>query len=71
MVTVSFPLHWGNDSSYKIRNYVSFNSEMIHSNNSSEDEDYWYSNATCSTDSGDKYPCQEIYFKKNTDLPLR
>ncbi|CAF4837272.1 unnamed protein product, partial [Rotaria sp. Silwood2] len=66
-----FPLHWGNDSSYKIRNYVSFNSEMIHSNNSSEDEDYWYSNATCSTDSGDKYPCQEIYFKKNTDLPLR
>ncbi|CAF4016732.1 unnamed protein product [Rotaria sordida] len=25
----------------------------------------------CRTDSGQTYPCQEIYFKKNTDIPLR
>ncbi|CAF3604053.1 unnamed protein product [Rotaria sp. Silwood1] len=66
-----FPLHWGNDSSYKIRNYVNFNSEMIHSNISSNDEDYWYSKEICSTSTGNTYRCQEIYFKKNTDIPLR
>jgi hypothetical protein len=66
-----FPSHWGNDSLYKIRNYVNFNSKMIHSNNSSKDEDYWYSNEICFTDIGDKYSCQEIYFKKNTDIPVR
>ncbi|CAF1371237.1 unnamed protein product [Rotaria sordida] len=66
-----FPLHWGNNSLYKIRNDVNFNYEMIHSNNSSKDEDCWYSNETCSTNTRDKYPCQEIYFKKNTDIPLR
>jgi len=44
---------------------------MIHSTNSSEDEDHWYSNATCRPDSGEIVPCEEIYFKKNTDIPLR
>ncbi|CAF1374231.1 unnamed protein product [Rotaria magnacalcarata] len=66
-----FPLHWVNGSSFELKNYMKFNYEMIHSNDSSVDEDYWYSNETCSVDTGDKYPCQEIYFEKNTDIPRR
>lgn len=66
-----FPSHWGNDSSYRIKNYVNFNYPMIHSNKSSTTEDYWYANQTCQTDSGDIFPCQEIYFHKNTDIPKR
>ncbi|CAF3907654.1 unnamed protein product [Rotaria sp. Silwood1] len=66
-----FPSHWNNGTSFEIKNYMNFTSEMIHSNDSSLDEDYWYSNVRCRTDSGQTYPCQEIYFKKNTDIPLR
>lgn len=66
-----FPQHWGNDSSYHIKNYVNFSYPMIHSINASVNEDYWYSNKTCQVDSGEVYPCQEIYFKKNTDIPIR
>ena len=44
---------------------------MIHSNNSSPDEDYWYANEKCEIQDGSKPPCQEIYFKKNTEIPLR
>ena len=36
--------------------------EMIHSTNSSESEDYWYSNKTCKTTDQYTYPCEEIYF---------
>ena len=64
-----FPLHWGNDSSYNIKNYLNFNYPMIHS--TKVDEDYWYSNETCRTSSGQSYRCQEVYFKKNTDIPVR
>ena len=64
-----FPSHWLQGNSFKIKNYLQFDYQMIHSNDSSED--YWYSNETCSIDSGDQYPCQEIYFKKNTDIPNR
>ncbi|CAF4549493.1 unnamed protein product, partial [Didymodactylos carnosus] len=44
---------------------------MIHSNSSAQNEDYWYANVTCQTDSGGIYPCEEIYYNKNTDIPLR
>lgn len=66
-----FPFYWRNGTSYEIKNYLKFDYEMIHSSNSSDDEDYWYSNKDCR--GGDKqiYPCQEIYFKKNTEIPLR
>ncbi len=68
----SFPLHWQiNSSSIRVENYVKFKYEMLHSNNSSTDEDYWYSNVTCQVYSGETYPCEEIYFKKNTEIPLR
>jgi hypothetical protein len=67
----SFPLHWLNGTSFEIKNYLKFNYEMIHSTNSSEHEDYWYANVTCQVDGGESYPCEEIYFKKNTDIPLR
>ena len=33
-----FPLHWGNDSSYRIKNYLNFNYIMIYSINSSVSE---------------------------------
>ena len=65
----SFPSHWVNGSSYEIKNYIQFKYPMIHSNN--DDEDHWYSNETCQVDGGESYPCEEIYFKKNTDIPLR
>ncbi|CAF1404747.1 unnamed protein product [Rotaria sordida] len=68
----AFPSHWNfNDSSFKIDNFVNFRYEMIHSNNKTGDEDYWYANKICEIDTGEKFPCQEIYFKKNTDIPLR
>ncbi|UJR32446.1 hypothetical protein I4U23_019908 [Adineta vaga] len=67
----SFPSHWTNGKSFEIKNYITFNYPMIQSTNSSADEDYWYANTTCRTTSGDIYPCEEIYFKKNTEIPLR
>ncbi|UJR19080.1 hypothetical protein I4U23_022211 [Adineta vaga] len=66
-----FPFHWGNDSLYRIKNYLNFNYPMIHSMNSSKNEDYWYSNETCQIDTGEIYRCQEIYFHKNTNIPIR
>ncbi|UJR12279.1 hypothetical protein I4U23_016456 [Adineta vaga] len=66
-----FPFHWGNDSSYRIKNYLNFNYPMIHLMNASANEDYWYSNKTCRVDTGEVYRCQEIYFQKNTDIPIR
>ena len=44
---------------------------MIHSPADAGDEDYWYANETYEIYTGEKFPCQEIYFKKNTDIPLR
>ncbi|CAF3412796.1 unnamed protein product [Rotaria socialis] len=67
----SFPSHWLNGSSFKIENYIKYPYEMIHSMSSSQDEDYWYANVTCRTDPGNIYPCEEIYFKKDTEIPLR
>ena len=67
----SFPSHWSNGTSFEIKNYMEFYFPMIYSNGSSPDEDYWHSNITCRTDSGQTYPCEEIYFKKNTEIPLR
>jgi hypothetical protein len=68
----SFPEHWYyNTTYYQIGNYIEFNSKMIHSINSSKDEDHWYSEEKCSLTVEDEYPCEEIFFKKNTDIPLR
>ncbi|CAF3925941.1 unnamed protein product [Rotaria sp. Silwood2] len=68
----SFPEHWYyNGSSFKIGNYMQFSSKMIHAINSSKNEDHWYSEEKCSLETGDVYPCEEIFFKKNTDIPLR
>jgi hypothetical protein len=61
-----FPEHWWVNSSFKVDNYMKFSYPMIHSNDSSIDEDYWYANTTCRG-----HPCQEIYFQKNTEIPLR
>jgi hypothetical protein len=67
-----FPSHWLlNTSSFQIKNYLNFTYEMIHSNHSSQDEDYWYANVTCEVESGESFPCEEVYFKKNTEIPLR
>ncbi|CAF1484041.1 unnamed protein product [Rotaria sp. Silwood1] len=68
----SFPEHWYyGGTSYNITNYIQFGSNMIHSNDSSNNEDHWYSENTCSLDSEEIYPCEEIFFKKDTDIPLR
>ncbi|CAF3767350.1 unnamed protein product [Rotaria sp. Silwood1] len=68
----SFPEHWYyNMTSFKIGNYMEFSSKMIHATNSSKDEDHWYSEDICTLETGDEYPCEEIFFKKNTDIPLR
>ncbi|CAF3356569.1 unnamed protein product [Rotaria sp. Silwood2] len=67
----SFPSHWLNGTSFKVGNYIQFKYQMIHSDSSSQDEDYWYSNVTCQVDGGATYPCEEIYFKKNTQIPFR
>jgi len=67
-----FPDHWRiNETVYEITNFLEAQYEMIHSTNSSDAEDYWYSNKTCQVFTGQTYPCQEIYFKKNTDIPVR
>ena len=68
----SFPAHWWvNFTTFEIQNYLQFKYDMIHSTNSSETEDHWYSNETCRPDTGEIVPCQEIYFIKNTEIPLR
>lgn len=67
----SFPEHWVNGSSYEIKNFINFKYEMIKSNASSVYEDYWYSNATCHPQSPKPVPCEEIYFRKGTDIPVR
>jgi hypothetical protein len=67
----SFPSHWLNGTSFQIKNYINFKYQMIHSTNSSVDEDHWYSNVKCQIDGGEEFPCEQIYFKKNTDIPLR
>lgn len=68
----AFPEHWWpNLTTFEIKNYMDFRYQMIHSTNSTADEDYWYSNVTCQLDSGEPYPCEGVYFKKNTDIPLR
>ncbi|CAF0773672.1 unnamed protein product [Adineta ricciae] len=66
-----FPSHWVNGTSFTIGNYFSFKYEMIPSTNASRDEDYWFAKQTCEVDGGQVYPCQEIFFKKGTDIPLR
>ncbi|CAF2863145.1 unnamed protein product [Rotaria sp. Silwood2] len=66
-----FPSHWSiNNSYFMVGNYIKFNSELIHSTNHTETEDYWYSNGKCQVTDGPYYPCEEIYFKKGTDIPL-
>ncbi|CAF1429433.1 unnamed protein product [Adineta ricciae] len=68
-----FPVHWWvTESSFEIKNYINFHFGMIHSKNTSSiDEDYWYSNETCMLEDKEILPCEEIYFKKNTEIPLR
>ena len=67
----NFPSHWWvNASRFEIKNYMIFQYDMVF-NQSSIDEDHWYSNVTCSTDTEKAVPCQEIYFKKRTQIPLR
>lgn len=66
-----FPLHWSNSSAYEIKNYINFKYPMIYSKKASKQEDYWHSNESCRVHSGEVYPCQEIYFKKNTEIPIR
>jgi hypothetical protein len=67
----AFPSHWSNGTSFEIKNYINFKYPMIKSTDSSAFEDYWYSNGKCKTDSEKIYPCEGIYFKKDTDVPLR
>ncbi|CAF1203472.1 unnamed protein product [Adineta steineri] len=67
-----FPAHWlSNRTSFEIKSYINFNYEMKYSNDSSSNEDYWFANTTCQIYNGNFYPCQEIYFQKNTQIPLR
>ncbi|CAF3517047.1 unnamed protein product [Rotaria sp. Silwood2] len=42
----------------------------MHATNHTETEDYWYSSTLCQI-CHEKYPCDEIYFQKNTDIPIR
>jgi len=65
-----FPSHWQNTTSFQIKNYVDSNYKMIHSKNDSK-EDYWYSNETCYDEFENDFPCFRVYFKKNTNIPLR
>jgi hypothetical protein len=68
----AFPSHWWvNRTSFQIKNYLEFKYQMIKSDKFTNDEDYWYANITCEVDGGATYPCEEIYFQKNTDVPLR
>lgn len=67
-----FPSHWlKNETSFEIQNYVQFNSTMIHSKDAPTGEDYWYSTDVCHLNNGSQYPCEQIYFQKNTEIPLR
>jgi hypothetical protein len=66
-----FPDDWYRGTQYEISNYISFRSEMILSNDSAPNEDYWRSVTDCTLDSGDVAPCEEIFFEKNTEIPLR
>ncbi|CAF2670237.1 unnamed protein product [Rotaria sp. Silwood2] len=50
-----FPSHWLNASLFEIKNYLNFIYKMIHSNNSSLDEDYWYTNEKCEIEDGIVY----------------
>jgi hypothetical protein len=67
----SFPSYWVNGTSFEVKNYLNFNYQMIHSNDSSIDEDYWYADVTCQVQTVQTYPCEQVYFKKNTQIPLR
>ena len=68
----SFPQHWSyNSTSFYISNYLKFDYEMIHSSNDTETEDYWYANELCRICGHEEYPCDAIYFKKNTNIPIR
>jgi hypothetical protein len=67
----SFPSRWLNGNSFEIKNYMNFYYEMIRSNDSSLNEDYWYSDGKCQTSNGETYPCEEMFFQKNTQIPLR
>ncbi|CAF3775468.1 unnamed protein product [Rotaria sp. Silwood1] len=70
--TSSFPVHWNyNWTSFHIGNYINFNYKMIHSESISLTEDYWYADELCEVYTGEKFPCEEIYFVKNTEIPLR
>ena len=66
----AFPEHWSNGSSFEIKNFMSFKYSMVLSNKSSVYEDYWYSTETCHP-MGKICPCQEIYFRKGTEIPVR
>mgnify|MGYP001126513991 CR=1 FL=1 len=67
----AFPSHWTNGTKYEIKNFINFKYPMIKSNSSSVYEDYWYSNETCHPQSPKPVPCEEIYFRKGTDIPVR
>ena len=68
----NFPAHWWfNTSSFKVDNYLDFKYEMIHTNDSAVDEDLWYSNVSCQIAVREVVPCEEVYFKKDTEIPLR
>ncbi len=68
----TFPSHWWlNRTSFEIKSYLEFKYPMIHAENSTGNEDYWYANQKCQVDSASTPPCEEIYFQKNTDVPLR
>ena len=65
------PSHWFDEGKLQIGNYVMYAYEMIHSHTNASNEDYWYSSVNCTLDSGDPWPCEEMFFKKDTDIPLR
>ena len=58
-ISNSFPAHWVNGTSCEIKNYMNYSYEMIHSD------------AECQVDTGETYPCQGVYFKKDTDISVR
>ena len=68
----NFPSHWwSNITSFQVQNYLHFQYEMIYSNDSTDDEDIWYSNVTCRISVREMAACEEVHFKKNTEIPLR
>jgi hypothetical protein len=66
-----FPAHWLHGTSFMIGNYMKFRYNLIRSTNSSIDVDYWYANETCMTTFSGSVQCEEIFFRKNTDIPLQ